>query len=278
MSFAIFEITLGKAILRRTYAASSTGYFDRNMETDFEDMERARMKVTRVCIYYLDHNSAGKSHAITGEIFVHMMFECVCHQVSIVGGDANRLSYQKAGQQLNGSYSMSTCQFWTDRMEQTLDHYMKNVLKSNKDMNVRQFRSISYLDLKYLRETIEGKVDLDPAVRKETERICGCCLLTLFEHGLSTPVETFNDGKNNESLEYKYNVNELLFYLTNDIMMLPEKDADSRCPILVTIEPADMTNQEKKNFQTDGLNRQRAATRKEIQKANKAKGKARANT
>ena len=94
MSFAIFEITWGKAIPRSTYA--STGYFDRNMETDFEDMERARMKVTRVCIYHADHNSAGKSHSITGEIFAHMMFECVCHQVSIVGGDANRLSYQKA--------------------------------------------------------------------------------------------------------------------------------------------------------------------------------------
>ena len=44
-------------------------------------------------------------------------------------------------------------------------------------MNVRQFHSISYLGLKYLRETIEGKVDLDRAVRKETERIGDCCLL-----------------------------------------------------------------------------------------------------
>ena len=149
-----------------------------------------------------------------------MMLEYVCHQVSIAGGDANRLSYQKAGQQLNGSYSMSTCQFWTDRMEQTLDYYMKKVLENNKDMNVRQFHSISYLDLKYLRETIEGKVDLDPAVRKETERIGDCCLLTFFEYGLSTPAEKFNDGNNNENLEYKYSVTELLFYLTNDIMML----------------------------------------------------------
>ena len=227
-------------------------------------------------IYHVDRNSALKSHAITGEIFAHMMFECVCHRVSIVGGDANKLSYQNAGQQLNVSYSVSTCQFWTDRMEQTLDPYMKNVLQNNKD--VRQFHSISYLGLKYLRETIEGKVDLDRAVRKETERIGDCCLLTFFEYGLSTPVEIFNGGKNNESLEYKYSVNELVFYLTNDIMMLREKDASSHCPILVAIEPSDMTNQEKKSFQTDELKRQRAATRKEIQKANKGKGKARATT
>ena len=65
----------------------------------------------------------------------------------MVGGDANKLACQKSGQQLNSSYSMSTCQLWTDRMEQTLDYYLKSVLQTNKDMNVRQFHSISYLDL-----------------------------------------------------------------------------------------------------------------------------------
>ena len=98
ISFGIFEVTWGKGIPREKYAASSTGYFDRTQETDLEDMERARMKVTRVCIYHVDHDAAGKSHAITGEIFAHMMFECVCHQVTIIGGDANRLSYQKGSQ------------------------------------------------------------------------------------------------------------------------------------------------------------------------------------
>ena len=55
-------------------------------------------------------------------------------------------------------------------------------------------------------------------------------------------------------------MNELLFYLTNDILMLRERDADAHCPILVTIEPSDMTNQEKKSFNTDEQKRQRAAT------------------
>ena len=262
---------------RGKYAASSTGYFDRNQETDFEEMERARMKVTRVCIYHVDHISAGNSHAITGEIFAHMMFECVYHQVTIVGGDANRLAYQKSGKQLNSSYSMLTCQIWTDRMEHTLDRYLKDVLKTNKDMNVRQFHTISYEDLKYLRDTIEGQVDLDPAVRKQTEFVGDCCLVTFFEYGLSTPVEVFNDGQNDENLEYKYSVNELLFYLTNDIMLLREKDKDAHCPILISIEPNEMTNQQRKSFGTDEAKRQRAASRKEMQKANKAKGKARAS-
>ena len=243
---------------------------------DLVDMERARMKVTRVCIYHVDHNAATNSHAITGEIFAHMLFECICHQVTIVGGDANRLSYQKASKQLNGSYSMSTCQFWTERMEQTMDSYFKNVLKNNKDFNVRQFHSISFMDLKYLKNTIEGRVDLPHDLRKETEHIGDCCLLTFFEYGLSSPVEQFEDGMSNDKLEYKYSMNELLFCLTNDILVLRDKDADSHCPILVTIEPSDMSNQGKKAFNTDEQKRQRAANRKELQKANKAKGKARA--
>ena len=67
------------------------------------------MPVTRTCVYHVDNVAAGKSHAITGEIFAHMLYECVSHQVTIVGGDANKLAYQRSGQQLNASYSMSAC-------------------------------------------------------------------------------------------------------------------------------------------------------------------------
>ena len=71
----------------------------------------------------------------------------------------------------------------------------------------------------------------------------------------------------------------MIFYLTNDILLLREKDKDAHCPLLVTIEPSDMTNKEKKsfNFNTVEQKKQRAANRKDIQKANKAKGKARAS-
>ena len=277
ISFGIFEICWGLAIDRETYASSSTGYFDRNTVQEFVDMERARMKVTRVCVYHVDHDSAGKSHGVTGEVFAHMLFECICHQVTIVGGDANRLCYQKSGKQLNSSYSMSTCQFWTERMEQTMDRYFKDVLQNNKDFNVRQFHSMSYLDLKYLQDTIGGRQDLQRDVRDETDQIGNCCLLTFFEYGLSTPAEIFQDGNNSDVLEYKYSVNELLFYLTNDVLLLREKDKDAHCPLLVTIEPSDMTNKEKRTFNTVEQKKQRAANRKEIQKLNKAKGKARAS-
>ena len=277
ISFGIFEVIWGKGIPRERYAESSTGYFDRNQETEFEDMQRARMKTTRVCVYHVDHNAATKSHAVTGEIFAHMLFECVCHQVSIIGGDANRLSYQKAATQLNGSYSMSTCQLWTDRFEHTVDSYLKQTLKVNKDVNARTFHSVSYEDLRYLKETIEGQVELDPTIRKKTEKMGDCCIVTFFEYGLSTPENRFYDGENNGDLEYKYSVNELLFYRTNDIMLIRERDHDAHCPLLITITPNEMTNQEKKSFVPRESKQQRAATRKEIQKANKARGKASAS-
>ena len=64
---------------------------------------------------------------------------------------------------------------WTERMEQTMDHYFKKVLENIKGF-VRQFQSISYLDLKYLRDTIGGLVDLaGDVLRKQTELVIVVC-------------------------------------------------------------------------------------------------------
>ena len=40
---------------------------------DYEEMCRARMTTTRVCVYHVDNVEAGKSHSITGECLAHMM-------------------------------------------------------------------------------------------------------------------------------------------------------------------------------------------------------------
>ena len=47
-------------------------------------------------------------------------------------------------------------------------------------------------------------------------------------------------------------------------------------PLVVTIEPSDMSNQEKKSFQTVESKKNRADKRKAEQKARKAAGKAKA--
>ena len=127
--FSYFWNLLGTCRQQRNLCIIKHWFFDRNVDADLVDMERARMKVTRVCVYHVDRDAAMKSHGIIGEIFADVLFKCICHQVTIVGGDTNRLSYQKAGKQLNSSYSMLTCQFWTERMEHTMVKYFKTVLQ-----------------------------------------------------------------------------------------------------------------------------------------------------
>ena len=148
VSFAIYEIVLGKAIACGTFSVSSRCWFSREDDQDYEVMTRARMPVTRVCIYHVNNAEAGKSHSTTDKCPARMMYECAIHQVSAIGGDANRMAYQKQGQQRNASYGMSTFQFWRDRMEQMINQCFKNqVPDAVRDLNVRQFHSISFLDL-----------------------------------------------------------------------------------------------------------------------------------
>ena len=169
---------------------------------------------------------------------------------------------------------MSTVQFWFDRMELTMDRYFKTLFPDTvRDLNARQFHSMSFLDLLELREKLEGIVDVDPQVRQETQNIGDCCTLTFFEFGLSMQKDGFHDKDQAGQLD-RYSVNEKLFHLTDDILLLKEKDTDSHCPILVTIEPSDLTNQEKKSFGTEEARKNRADKRKAEQNARKAKGKA----
>ena len=130
VSFAIFEINWGKAIPRGTFAVASPGFFSREKPQEYEEMTRARMSVARVCVYHIDNVEAGKAHSITGECLAHMMYECVVRQVTLIGGDANKMEYQKQGQQLDRSYGMSTFQFWLDRFEQAIDAYFKKTVSS----------------------------------------------------------------------------------------------------------------------------------------------------
>ena len=67
-------------------------------------------------------------------------------------------------------------------------------------------------------------------------------------------------------------------FLKNDILLLRERDTDSPCRIMVSIQPADMTNQKKKSFQAQLGKKERANKKKAEQKAMKAMGKVQART
>ena len=122
------------------------------------------------------------------------------------------MAYQKHGQQKNASYGMSTFQFWLDRMEQTINQcFKKQVPDAIRNMNVRQFHSVSFLDLLELRRKPEHVVNVDPRVREETQHLGDCCTVTFLEFGLSMEKDDFYDQDIAGELEYKYSVNEELF-------------------------------------------------------------------
>ena len=77
-----------------------------------------------------------------------------------------------------------------------------------------------------------------------------------------------------EKQEYKITVSELLTVTTNEHYLLDPTDTDSHCPLLVRVELTTSSEQEKNEYKTIEGTYKRAQTRKERQKANKAKGKA----
>lgn len=53
-----------------------------------------------------------------------------------------------------------------------------------------------------------------------------------------------------QNLEYARNVNEIIF-LANETLLFKERGSDAHRPTLVTIEPSDMSRQERRSFLTD---------------------------
>ena len=100
VSSAIFEITWGKAIPRSTFAASSAGLFrskwwDRLWGNGKSQNEGDKGVYLPRRSWFLQE----KSHAITGEIFAHMMFWMYfVTRFSIGGGDAKPAILSKGRQ------------------------------------------------------------------------------------------------------------------------------------------------------------------------------------
>ena len=137
-----------------------------------------------------------------------MMYECFVHQVTVIGGDANKMASQRQGTQRNLSYRMSTYQFWLDRMEIAVDIYLKEKIPGAvHDMNVRRFHSVSYLELQYLPDKLGGKVEVDSDARNQTMNVGDCCSIRFLEFGHSMYKEeqkdNFNDPAISQQLEYK---------------------------------------------------------------------------
>ena len=90
----------------------------------------------------------------------------------------------------------------------TVDENLKEKIPGAvRDMNVRTFHSVSYLDLQYPRDKLGGKVEADSDSRNKTMKVGDCCTLTFLEFGLSMckdeRKDNFNDPDLSQQVEYK---------------------------------------------------------------------------
>lgn len=76
-----------------------------------------------------------------------------------------------------------------------------------------------------------------------------------------------DEQKDNDNFQLE-NLASLLDW-TNEILPSSDLDNHSHCPIMASVEPADMTKQEKESFQTDAGRKERADRRKAEAKSRK---------
>ena len=76
VSWAIFEVYWGKTKHRDT--------------EEIEYLTRARMRMTRVCVFHAGQKYASDSSGIVGECLAIMAFECARYQVDVIAGDGNK--------------------------------------------------------------------------------------------------------------------------------------------------------------------------------------------
>ena len=221
------------------------------------DMKNRNLKSASV--HHVDNNAAGRSHAITGD-FLHLCCTSVC---GTSGQDSWR--WRRGWTTIANSglteWKIHWALTWrrSRRLPQTwLADNSIIFLIWTCGIFVRILRARLMMILMF--------------VKRQRMLVIVVCLLSLSTV-LSTSVNSFFDDDIAQNFEHNYSVAELLFHLTNGILLLREKDAGSHCPSLVTIEPSDMSKQEKKAFLTDESKKQNADARKEAQKARKAKGK-----
>ena len=102
-----------------------------------------------------------------------------------------------------------------------------------------------------------------------------CLVFSVLQWGHSFRDEQWG-GVTGEQQEYKISVAERMLVTSNEHYLLDPEDTDSHSPVMVKVEPTLSSEPEKKEFKTIKGVYKRAVARKERQKANKAKGKAKA--
>ena len=268
VSWAIFEVPWGKT---------------KNRDTDeIEDLTRGRMRMTRVCVYHVGQKYASDSPGIVGECLAVMAFECARYQVDYIAGDGNKACYYTTPKSPGApTYQHSLIQFWINRIMGVATQAMRKYFDSScPPIRVKHFISCSYRDLDFLATHLDGITTAtytDELMNKTTGK-GDCCMLSVVEWGHSRLVceehpEDFDgdEDRMNYVGEFYCKVNETCLHGDHNIFMVAPSDRDAHNPILVHLDPSDMSWNERHHFKHGNQKKMASLHRKERQKEKKRK-------
>ena len=268
VSWAIFEVSWGKTKDRDT--------------DEIVDLTRARMRMTHVCVYHVGQKYASDSAGIVGECLAIMAFECARYQVDFIAGDGNKACYYSTPKSPGvPTYQYSLIQFWINRMMGVATQAMrKHFDPSCPPIRVKHFISCSYRNLDFLATHLDGITTAtytDELMNKTTGK-GDCCMLTVVEWGHSHLMceerpEDFDGDKDRMNYvgEFYFKVNETCLHGDHNIFMVAPNDRDAQNPVLIHLDPSDMSWNERHHYKQAFKKKQYADTRKERQKEKKRK-------
>ena len=210
-----------------------------------------------------------------------MAFECARYQVDVIAGDGNKACYYTTPKSPGvPTYQHSLLQFWINRMMGVATQAMRKIHDpSCPPIRVKHFISCSYQDLDSLPTHLDGitTATYTEDHMKKTDGKGDCCMLSVVEWGHSRleneeHLSDFDDEDHmNYVGEFYFKVNETCLHGDHNIFMVAPNDRDAHNPILVHLDPSDMTWNERHHYKPSQMKMKNAEKRKERQKANKRK-------
>ena len=249
-----------------------------------EPLTRARMQMTRVCVYHVGQKYVGDSPGITGECIACMALECARYQVDVVAGDGNKACYL-ASPKSGGvpTYETSLLQYWINKMMTVATQTRNKHFGICPPVRVKHFISCSFRDLDFL-ATHLGGITTETYTAELVTKILDhgdCCMMSIVEWGHARleyweDITRFDDQDHMDYTvytgEFTFRVNETCLTSDHNIFMVAPTDRDAHNPILVHLKPADMVWGERRSYVPFEMKRRCHEKRKEIKNTNKRKG------
>ena len=234
-----------------------------------------------VFVYHVGQKYASDSPGIVGECIAIMAFECAKYQVDVIAGDGNKACYYTTPKSPGvPTYQHSLLQFWINRMMGVATQAMGKIHdRTSPPIRVKHFISCSYRDLDFLATHLDGITTAtytEELITKTADK-GDCCMLSVVEWGHSRLMneeypELFEDEDHmNYVGEFYFKVNETCLHGDHNIFMVAPNDRDAHNPILVHLNPSDMSWNERHQYKPSQMKMRNHDKRKERQKANKRK-------